>query len=399
MMLDQISNSTVGTAEARRLAQRLLPSPSEGEALIPSGLAVLFDQNEQLWARIATGLRNDWRGFDGFLRRVHYQREANFSNAERNAVLRFLTMAYRLTGDIRYFNEFLWFNGKSAHELAAVNLVTFKDNLRNGKHHLFPLASQEQARDVAEAQRPTPVSSVKVARTLRVALLGPPHAFIALYPRLEAAGFLPQIYNFPVGERRRLHRWLHSTRLSNLYFRARGCALPYRTVRVDPASPKVRSVLGEEQFDVAIHQLPFIIRSHLIESFSLGILNDHFGLLPYIRGRSSVEYSLLFGFPVSATMHFVDEGVDTGPILSTTTVQIDPDNYRTVTAVKDAVASGYVDRVVNTLTRLRAGATNTILNPQPEGLQFFTMHHELLSYVERTILPQLQSQRPKAPSR
>jgi hypothetical protein len=58
-----------------------------------------------------------------------------------------------------------------------------------------------------------------------------------------------------------------------------------------------------------------ILRKPLLEIPRLGVLNLHLGLLPQIRGMSSPEWSLLTNVPVGVTLHFMDAGIDTGPIL------------------------------------------------------------------------------------
>jgi hypothetical protein len=58
-----------------------------------------------------------------------------------------------------------------------------------------------------------------------------------------------------------------------------------------------------------------ILRKPLLAIPRLGVLNVHLGLLPEIRGMSSPEWSLLNGVPLGITIHFMDEGIDTGPIL------------------------------------------------------------------------------------
>jgi folate-dependent phosphoribosylglycinamide formyltransferase PurN len=58
-----------------------------------------------------------------------------------------------------------------------------------------------------------------------------------------------------------------------------------------------------------------ILRQQLLAIPRLGVLNIHLGLLPEIRGMSSPEWSLLTGVPVGITIHFMDSGIDTGPVL------------------------------------------------------------------------------------
>jgi folate-dependent phosphoribosylglycinamide formyltransferase PurN len=64
--------------------------------------------------------------------------------------------------------------------------------------------------------------------------------------------------------------------------------------------------------DVGLHATPIIYRRKLIDSFRLGILNAHIGLLPRYRGRSVMEWAILHGDPTGITTFFIDEGIDTG---------------------------------------------------------------------------------------
>lgn len=58
-----------------------------------------------------------------------------------------------------------------------------------------------------------------------------------------------------------------------------------------------------------------IIKSDVIESFPGRILNFHVSLLPWNRGADPNLWSFLDNTPKGVTIHHIDEGVDTGPIL------------------------------------------------------------------------------------
>ena len=58
-----------------------------------------------------------------------------------------------------------------------------------------------------------------------------------------------------------------------------------------------------------------ILRKPLLEVPRLGVMNVHLGLLPEIRGMSSPEWSLIKRIPVGITIHFMNAGIDTGPVL------------------------------------------------------------------------------------
>jgi methionyl-tRNA formyltransferase len=78
-----------------------------------------------------------------------------------------------------------------------------------------------------------------------------------------------------------------------------------------------RSVAQMKQWspDVAVFTGGNLLREEILKIPRLGILNSHLALLPEIRGMSSPEWSLLCGVPLGITIHFMDNGIDTGPIL------------------------------------------------------------------------------------
>ncbi|MDB4691616.1 formyltransferase family protein [Verrucomicrobia bacterium] len=65
-----------------------------------------------------------------------------------------------------------------------------------------------------------------------------------------------------------------------------------------------------------------LIRHNLLNNAGLGVLNVHLGLLPDYRGMDVVEWPILMkgleGLKsIGLTLHYMDKGVDTGPILET----------------------------------------------------------------------------------
>ncbi len=58
-----------------------------------------------------------------------------------------------------------------------------------------------------------------------------------------------------------------------------------------------------------------ILRAPLLAVPPRGTINAHPGLLPRLRGSSSVAWALFRDLPIGSTVHYVDAGIDTGPIL------------------------------------------------------------------------------------
>lgn len=70
-----------------------------------------------------------------------------------------------------------------------------------------------------------------------------------------------------------------------------------------------------------------ILSADFVAAFSGRILNTHPALLPSFPGAHGVRDALAYGVKVTGcTVHLVDEGVDTGPILAQRAVEVLPDD-------------------------------------------------------------------------
>lgn len=58
-----------------------------------------------------------------------------------------------------------------------------------------------------------------------------------------------------------------------------------------------------------------IIRQQILDIPAIGTLNAHPGYLPLFRGMDVIRWTIIEEGPLAVTLHFVDRGVDTGPIL------------------------------------------------------------------------------------
>lgn len=65
-----------------------------------------------------------------------------------------------------------------------------------------------------------------------------------------------------------------------------------------------------------------IIPQSVIDVFPNGIVNIHTSLLPFGRGAHPNAWAIYSGSPAGVTMHLIDEGVDSGPILHQVKVPI-----------------------------------------------------------------------------
>lgn len=92
----------------------------------------------------------------------------------------------------------------------------------------------------------------------------------------------------------------------------------------DLNSEFVEKKLKEKQVNVTVFTGGGIIRKNILDNSGAGVLNCHMGKLPEYRGKDVVEWSLFkkdfdnLGF----TVHFMQEGIDTGDILKIFDVKI-----------------------------------------------------------------------------
>lgn len=74
---------------------------------------------------------------------------------------------------------------------------------------------------------------------------------------------------------------------------------------------------------VAIH-FPYIVPPEVLSIPRLGVLNLHPAYLPYNRGWHTPSWAILEGTPAGATLHFMDEGLDTGDIVHRQELDVRP---------------------------------------------------------------------------
>jgi len=64
---------------------------------------------------------------------------------------------------------------------------------------------------------------------------------------------------------------------------------------------------------LSVH-FPYIIPPAVLQIPRIGVLNLHPAYLPYNRGWHTPSWAIIEGTPYGATLHWVDEGIDTGDI-------------------------------------------------------------------------------------
>ena len=118
--------------------------------------------------------------------------------------------------------------------------------------------------------------------------------------------------------------------------------------------------------DVIINQSQFIIKKPLMEIPRIGVLNRHNALLPKNRGRLTPFWVLhKKEKETGVSIHFVDEGIDSGPIVVQKKFPVSKkDTFKTVVEKNYQLASG---AMLEALDLLENGHTEFIENRDEEA--------------------------------
>lgn len=92
------------------------------------------------------------------------------------------------------------------------------------------------------------------------------------------------------------------------------CIPLYRKININ--SELFINKVSQHNTDIAVMAWwPTIIKKKAIDSTRIGWLNMHPSLLPYGRGKHGYYWSIVEKKPFGVTLHFVDQGIDTGAII------------------------------------------------------------------------------------
>jgi methionyl-tRNA formyltransferase len=153
----------------------------------------------------------------------------------------------------------------------------------------------------------------------------------------------------------------------------------------DQNSPRAVAQLKQWSPDLAIFTGGNILRDQVLNVPRLGVLNSHLAPLPEIRGMSSPEWSLLCGVPLGITIHFMDSGVDTGPILLRREFA-GAEGCDSLADLRNKMIAEGVELIAEAVAGLDRGAISAVAQPDREkDRQFFVMHEQLRAVAARRL--------------
>lgn len=142
-------------------------------------------------------------------------------------------------------------------------------------------------------------------------------------------------------------------------------------------TPELLAEIEMERPDALVFTGGGLIRKRLLEVAPFGVINGHAGILPEYRGMDVSEWAVLRGEldKVGVTIHVMDQGVDTGPVLRRYPVDVaGGDTLGSLRKRIEYVLPGaMVETVVDYL--------DAMLAPEPQqndaGRQYFIMHRTM----------------------
>ena len=101
----------------------------------------------------------------------------------------------------------------------------------------------------------------------------------------------------------------------------------------DINSEHCREILTKLAPDIVVVDTADIIRTDIYNIPTIGMLNCHLAILPYMRGCSCTEWAILEDNPIGATCHFLIKQVDAGKIIKRFLLEIEQrDTYEQIRA-------------------------------------------------------------------
>jgi folate-dependent phosphoribosylglycinamide formyltransferase PurN len=153
----------------------------------------------------------------------------------------------------------------------------------------------------------------------------------------------------------------------------------------DQNSARAVAQLKQWSPDLAIFTGGDILRDHVLKVPRLGVLNSHLAMLPEIRGMSSPEWSLLSGVPLGITIHCMDSGVDTGPILLRREFA-GADRCDSLADLRNKMIAEGIELIAEAVAGLDRGTISAVPQADREkDFQFFVMHEQLKAVATRRL--------------
>jgi len=350
---------------------------------MPLTLSGLEGNIEINWSEVQNDLKYNAADFENLLFKIHLKRRKERTVIFNKNTLQFLSYGYHNTNDIRYYNEFLWFCNTSNLNVILkkeCNDLFFK-NLDSDGHHCHKFDLSEFNSLLKKNGYATNHSTLKGKK---IGLIGVPVFFGKINKILKQKGAdVKQIF-IPAHPSKFMTLLFKNKPLIKFFSLIYNNSYYYETINNQTDDLVIYEQLKSKNFDIGFHKLNFIIRPNIFNAFKIGLINDHWGPLPFIRGKSTLAYNLLFGFPVIVTTHLVEKGIDTGKLIKF--YQYNVDGIKKIKGIKTKVKRDLPNRAIDSIECIAASDFKFTGNQLSKGLTFYEIHPVLYKYIEKNIL-------------
>lgn len=124
----------------------------------------------------------------------------------------------------------------------------------------------------------------------------------------------------------------------------------------------------------------YILRKELLDLLPEGCVNLHPALLPYNRGAFPNVWSIVDRTPAGTTIHYIDESVDTGDIISQREVAVEP--LDTGESLYNKLEQASLDLFKETWPLIREGHAPRRAQLKSSGTYHTTRDVELIDHID-----------------
>lgn len=279
-------------------------------------------------------------------------------------LIKFISEKYIKSNDIRFFNELLWIV-KGNTKLICSSIKKFNQNFDGTKYnhtYNFNLKRLDLAIDNVPKEN-------SVLHNNSIALIGNTFHFVLPFLYFLIKGKRVDIINVKYHTNGMIKRLLNLSLTSKFFKILFGKS--YYEIDISNQS-QLKSFKLPKDYDVGFHKLSFIINDNITSSFNKGLINDHWGLLPFLKGRSTLLYSKLFGVEPFITNHLIDKEIDSGKIICYTPINIKCQKFQ--------IIFGLTNRIYKSVLLLCNDKFKTIDNKK--GFMFYEIHPWIINKMQ-----------------
>lgn len=295
------------------------------------------------------------------LKKIHLKR---LNSILPDYVVAFCADKYMESNDVRFFNELLWLVDGNIDSIKQT-IKKFESNFENSKYKHDFIEGIIDSKSFMN----NPAIDKSILKSTTVALIGNPIHFIIPFYYFLTKVKKVDVINVKYHPSAKLHRILNSP-LINLFFKLIFMG-SYKQVSINNKDD-LKIFKLPKQYDVGFHKLSFIIRDNIISSFNKGLINDHWGMLPFLKGRSTLLYSKFFGIEPVITNHLIDKDIDSGKIICFTSLKNKNQKLN--------IVFGLYKRIYQSILLLSSNTFKAIDNKQ--GTIFYEMHPWIINKME-----------------